>query len=220
MLDNPLRHAPALPQARRIEQHRPGPAIDVKFLNQPTHAAHTHALLVRGHDKRAIKRLGTLLAVIRIHEQRVVQLARSSGELREHQHALLVVPGRDKFLGDQIHPVMEARHHAHIGGAIVLVDDLRRMVLNLQVYRLITVTAESSVDASGERTHPRLEMLIFLERRTRWRCNLHEDEAADELRMLFEQTLDGEETLEDALGVIHPVYTDPQEHVVLQLLDT
>src|ERR1700680_3171102 len=37
--------------------------------------------------------------------------------------------------------------------------------------------------------------------------------------MLFEQTLDGEETLDNALGVIHAVDTDAQEHVVRQLVD-
>ena len=53
------------------------------------------------------------------------------------------------------------------GGAIVFVDDLRRMMLDLQVYRLVAVAAESGVDPSRERTHPCFEMLIFLERRTR-----------------------------------------------------
>ena len=37
--------------------------------------------------------------------------------------------------------------------------------------------------------------------------------------MQFEQTLDGKETLDNALGVIQAVDTDSQEHVVLQLLD-
>src|SRR5438093_3549310 len=85
-----LGNALTLPQPRGVEQHGACPAIDIELLHQPPHAAHAYALLVGGHGQCPIERVRALLAVIRVDEQRVVQLPRRARELRQHQHTLLV----------------------------------------------------------------------------------------------------------------------------------
>ena len=79
--------------------------------------------------QRAIERIGALVDVIRIDEQRVVQLARGARELRQHEHALLVVARCDELLGDEIHAVVQAGDDTNVGGAEVFVDDLGLVVL-------------------------------------------------------------------------------------------
>src|SRR6266704_1168168 len=93
---------------------RASPAVDVGFLYEPAHAAHAHALLVRGHGQGTEDSMRALLAMVRVDEQRIVQLARGARELRQHEHPLLVVTRRDELLGDQVHAVVEARDHAHV----------------------------------------------------------------------------------------------------------
>src|SRR5439155_24027940 len=138
-------------------------------------------------------------AVIRIDEQRVVQLARRARELRQHQHALLVVARSDELLGDQVHAVVQAGHDAHVSGAIVLVDDRRLVMLDLEPDRLPAPSAEARIDPSGQRSYARLEVLIFVERRARGRRNLDENKAVDELGAKLEQELDRAEALEQTL---------------------
>ncbi len=49
---------PPVAHARRVEQHAPGPAVDVELLDQAAHAAHAVALLVGRHGRapRAARR--------------------------------------------------------------------------------------------------------------------------------------------------------------------
>ena len=54
-------------------------------------------------------RRGALLDVVRVDDQRLGQLARRAGELRQHQHALLVVARGDELLRHQVHAVVQAR---------------------------------------------------------------------------------------------------------------
>ena len=74
---------------------RPGPAVDVELLHQVAHAAHARALLVGRHGEREVHRRGALLDVVGVDDQRLGQLARRAGELRQDQHALLVVARSD-----------------------------------------------------------------------------------------------------------------------------
>src|SRR5207245_3977075 len=159
MCIDPFGDALALAQARRIEQHRSRPAVDIGFLDEPAHAAHAYALLVRGHGERTEDGMRALLAVVRVDQQRVVKLARGSRELRQHQHTLLVVARGDELLGHQVHAVVQAGDHADVRRAVVLVDDRRLMVLDLEPDRLPASAPEARIDAAGERAHPAFEVL-------------------------------------------------------------
>ncbi len=52
------------------------------------------------------------------------------GELRQDQHALLVVARGDELLGDEVHAVVQAADEAQVGGAVILVDGLGLVVLD------------------------------------------------------------------------------------------
>src|SRR5439155_19032882 len=130
MCIDPFGDALALAQARRIEQHRSRPAVDIGFLDEPAHAAHAYTLLVGGHGERTEDGMRALLAVVRVDQQRVVKLARGSRELRQHQHTLLVVARGDELLGHQVHAIVQAGDHADVRRAVVLVDDMRLVVLD------------------------------------------------------------------------------------------
>ena len=49
-----------------------------------------------------------------------------AGQLAENQHAVHVVAGGDKFLGHQVHPIMQRRHDAEAGAAIQR-DEIRQL---------------------------------------------------------------------------------------------
>ena len=72
-----------------------------------------------GMVRAALQRVGALLDVVRIDEQRVLQLARGAGEAAQHEHALLVVARGDEFLADQVHAVVQAGHQADVGGPVI-----------------------------------------------------------------------------------------------------
>src|SRR6185436_8610079 len=102
-------HPAAVPHARCVEQHAPGPAVDVELLHHAAHAAHARALLFRRHGEREVHGGGALLDVVRVDDQRLGEVARRAGELRKQQHALLVVARGDELLRHQVHAVVQAR---------------------------------------------------------------------------------------------------------------
>ena len=87
-------------------------------------------------------RRGALIDIVGIHNERVRQLAGRTGELAENEDALFIVPGRDEFFGDQIHPVMKAADDAQIRPAVMHHDVLHIMMLNEEMNRPVGLGAE------------------------------------------------------------------------------
>ena len=87
------------------------------------------------HRRGAVQRVGGLLDVVRVDDQRFGHLARRAGEAAQDQHALLVVARRDELLADQVHAVVQAGDHADVGGAEQLVHRVVLVVLRQQVHR-------------------------------------------------------------------------------------
>ena len=91
-----------------------------------------------------MQRRRALLGVVGIDDQRLGQLARRAGELRQHQHALLVVARGDELLRDQVHAVVQAGDEAQVGGAVDLVDLRRLVVLDQQHDRRAAAAGRSA----------------------------------------------------------------------------
>jgi hypothetical protein len=89
----------------------------------------------------------------RVHDQRLHELARRAGELRQDEHPLLVVARGDELLRHQVHAVVQARDVAQLGRAVQLVQLHRVVVLDLEDDRLVARTPEALVDARGT-PHP------------------------------------------------------------------
>ena len=56
--------------------------------------------------------------IIRIDDQRVLKLLCRTCQSAEHEHAVLIVPGRDEFLRHEVHPVMQGTDDAEVGETI------------------------------------------------------------------------------------------------------
>ena len=73
-----------------------------------------------------------LVGIVRTDDQGFRQFSRGARKLREDQHASLIVAGRDKFLGDQVHTVMQAADEAQIGRTKMLVHRRGFVVFDLE----------------------------------------------------------------------------------------
>ena len=123
---------------------------------------------------------------------------------------LIVVAGRDEFLGHQIHAVVQTADEAQIGGTEIFVYRARFVVLDLEYDGRRTAAIKTRVDAGGHFPHLYLVMLVFLDAGTRRCGNLDEREATDPFRIELQQAFDGTKALHDALGVIEAVDADTQ----------
>jgi len=137
-----------------IQQHPSGPAVDVEVAYQGAHAAHSLLLFIFRHEERLIQSLGSLLHMVGVDDQRLVQLVGGAGKLAEDQHPPLVVTGRHILLGHQVHAVMEAGDHADLRCPVIAVHLFRFMVLGLEDDGLVSVTGEALVNPLRQGVHP------------------------------------------------------------------
>ena len=85
-----------------------------------------------GMFRAKCKRRRALIGVIRIDNERLGQFTRGAGELRQDEHAALVLVGRDELLGHEVHAVVQAADEAEVGGAQVFVHGIRLVMLGQQ----------------------------------------------------------------------------------------
>jgi hypothetical protein len=197
--------------------HQPaGPAVDVELRHLGAQRAHASALLLGRHVEGAGQRHGGLLDVVGVHEQGLLEVARGAGEAAEHEHAAQVVARGHEFLGHEVHAVVQAAHVADVGGAVVAHDDVRLVVLAQQDERLPVRSAIRGVDARGRLLEAPVEVLVGGDGRAAGRGQLHEDEAPAKLRPQLQQLLHRQHALLEALGVVHAVHADAQQHVLAQ----
>jgi hypothetical protein len=180
----------AQPPAAGVGQHAAGPAVDVEFAHRAAQAGHALALLGRRHGGGAVQRVGGLFHVVRVDDQRLGQLARRAGEAAEHQHALF---RSSRAATNSLHTrfmpscrlvttqMSAARNSSFTASG--------SWCSRQQVHRLAAGRAEALVDAVGGLLHALLEAAVLVQRAARRRGHLHEDEAADPLRVLLQQPL-------------------------------
>src|SRR3989338_4680512 len=118
-----------------IEQHAARPAKDVELGYQSAHQAHAVALFGIRHGQRQMQGGSALVGIVRVDNQCLRQLAGSAGELGKNQRAALVVARSDKFLGDQVHAVVQAADETQIGRAEIFIHLMRSVVLDLEYDR-------------------------------------------------------------------------------------
>ena len=148
------------------------------------------------HRRRA------LIDIIGVHHECVRQLAGRTGELAENEDALLIVPCRDEFLGDQIHPVVKAADDAQIGAAVMHHHILYIMMLNQEMNRPVGLGAEPGIDAIGQRHYLLLEQRIFLDLRAARRGNLDKRKPSNPLGLQLQESFGGQKPFKDALRVV------------------
>lgn len=95
-----------------------GPSEDVASGNGSPQRAHPRPAFLRPHVDGAGEGVGKSVHVVRIDDERVVQLLRGARHLAEHQHAVLVLSCRDEFLGDEIHAVVQRADDAEVSETV------------------------------------------------------------------------------------------------------
>ena len=135
----------------RASRNDAGEAVDVVRADLAAHLAHAPARLALGQRDGARNRLAQPDDVVGIHEQRLAQLARGTGELREHERAAAAVAGGHVLLADQVHAIAQRRHEHDIGSGVQGAKVLARQVVMLVVDRRVTEAAEFAVDAARPR---------------------------------------------------------------------
>src|SRR3990172_4842095 len=152
----------ALAHSGGIQQHAPGPAVDVEFAYEAPHDPHPVALLGHRHGQGHVQRGGALVDVVRVHDQRLGQLAGRARELAQDQHASIVVAGSQILLRHQVHAVLPSAYAAHVRRAEVFVDVGRLVVLHFEQNRRCTPFRKAVVDPAGQLPDADLELLVFL----------------------------------------------------------
>src|SRR6266404_9174989 len=76
------------------------PTVDVLLLDEFAQAAHPDSSLFRLHLQGMTNRFGSILDVVRIDQDRVKKLSRSSSEPAQNENTLFVMTRGNKFLGD------------------------------------------------------------------------------------------------------------------------
>ncbi len=196
---------------RQVADQLRRPSIDIAFSNHATQVTHAVVPLVRGHLESRADAFRELFDVVRVHDERIVQLGRRAGELAQDQHAVLILARRDELLRDQIHPVVQRSDQAEIGGLVQLLDVVVTVVLGEQQNRLPSAALKLPVDSLGFRFHFEQQILVAFDLRPARRADLHEGETFPVGRMLLEQTFDGSKPFDDAFRVVDPVDAHAEE---------
>ena len=156
--------------------------------------------------------------VVRVHQQRLLELVRGAGEFAEDQGAVVVGPGGDVFLGHEVHAVAEGgdqhdvrgqvqRHHFFDGVAVVKVAD--RSVLDGVV---------RAVDVADGAFHFLAQQAVLLNALAAGAGDLDQRGVADLELALVEELLVGLEPVADALGVVEPVHAEQDGLGVAEVL--
>src|SRR6478736_1935279 len=95
-----------------------GPEVDVVGQDLLADGAHPACGLGGLHVNRAHDGVLEPVDVVRIHQEGLLELVRGAGEFTEHQGAVVVRPGRDVFLGDQVHAVAQGCDEHDVGGQV------------------------------------------------------------------------------------------------------
>ncbi len=169
------------------------------------------ALLAWAHFERGTDGFADLLHVVGIDQQRVVQLARGAGESAEDEDAVIHAPGCQILLGDEVHAVVERRHQADIGGAVIALHFFVAALALDELDGFPSRGFEFAVDSLDCFFHLDTQIDVAGNARTAGRGDLDENDFFQVPRMLFEKKLKGQQALDNALSVVHAI--DAQQHL-------
>src|SRR3974390_2009425 len=185
------------PHVAKLPDQVSGPAINVLFPYQLPHALHTLFSLFRIHNQRDANGLGRLVNVVGVHQQGIAQLTRGAGKAAQYQYSVFVATRCEKLFGNQIHAIVERGDQAQVSSTIETLD-LLVAVLRISkddgppIGRL-----EAPVDAFGFEFNFHEQVVVPLDMRPAGRADFHKHELLYVRRVLLEEPLDGQETLEN-----------------------
>ena len=149
---------------------------------------------------------GDRVGLMRIDDQRAVELLRRAGELRQHQHAGIVrILRREIFLGDKVHAVAQRRHHADVGGAIKAGQNGARIGPVDVADRRPGRVAKTAVDLADEAGHLGFDLAILLDLGAALRRDLQQRHPAAPFGIVLEQPFERLDAVGYAFRIVEPI---------------
>ncbi|OIQ64078.1 hypothetical protein GALL_543750 [mine drainage metagenome] len=146
-----------------------------------------------------------------VDQQRCIQLVGRTGKFRQHQNAGVgwVLRG-DVFLGDEIHPVMQGRYDANLGGAV----QSRQYGLAKPPVEIAdrgpVHFAMAAVDVADEFCKFALQIAVGLDCATRGYRDLQQGHRARKRRLQGPHPVERIDTVDEPLGIIQPIDANRQ----------
>ena len=164
------------------------------------------AALGQRHLQRALQRRRDRVGLVGIDDERVVELFRRAGELRQHEHAGIVRILRGEILlGDEIHAVAQRRHHGDVGRAIETRQNRARIGTVDVADRRPGRVAESAVDLADESRHLGFDLAVLLDVGTALRRDLQQRHLPAPLGIVLEQPLERLHAIRNALRIVESI---------------
>ena len=184
--------------------------------------AHAHALLGLGHGDCAPHHGGGAGDVVRVDDQRRLQLGSRTRELAQHQHAQLVGARGHVLLGNQVHAVAQRRHYHCVGGAVQRQQVVRAHAPVQQLDGAARGRAVLGIDATHQLVHVATQLAVGVDLLARRHGQLDEVHLAAQRRLALQHSVEGQQPTRHALRVVEPV--DAQQRLLAgctgaQLLD-
>src|SRR4029077_18935199 len=125
------------------------PAVNVSLLNCLAHPLHAGTSFFRFHLQSITDGISGAFDIIWVHQHRIPQFPSSSGKTAEDQDSLLIIAGRDKFLGYQVHSIMQGRDQANVCTPVVTFNFAVAVVPVQKDNRLPLASPKAPVDSFG-----------------------------------------------------------------------
>ena len=157
--------------------------------------------------------LGHVLHVPRIDHGGAAQLLRGAGELAQEEIPAPVDARGDELLRDEVEPVAQGRHEAHVRHPVQRHEAVLVHAAELVMHRLIADPAVTAVDQASQRRDLALELLVVLDPETARHGHLEEVHAPVPLGVPLQEEIEGAQTLGDPLRVVHALHAEQQAPV-------
>jgi len=150
-----------------------------------------------------------------------VQLHRRTGKLRQNQHARVASGffGGDKFLGHQVQAVAQRRDPGHVAGGVVRHHVLERQRAVEIAHGSPFERGKAAVDAAHNAVHLGAQGFVDFHARRGRGDDVEQGHAADQLRVLLQQALEGLQFFQRPLDVVEPLDRDNALGAVKQGVD-
>src|SRR5262249_24426635 len=116
-----------------------------------------------------------------------------------------------KFLGYQIHSVVQRSHQTNGGSPVKSRNFPMRVVFSQQQNRLPLSILESRIDSFCLGSHLVQELLITRNVRPAWRSDLHKRNPVLIFRINFQKSFNSAEPFQDSFCVVHAIYANSKQ---------
>lgn len=200
-----------------------GPPVDIAGFEDGAHGVHAALAFGDRHGDGGGDGPGGFSDVVGVNEEgAAAKLFGGAGEFAEDEHPVFVDLGSAEFFGDQVHAVAKGGDKSDAGEAVEGAEFDRVDPVVEVVDGLPAGGGEAPVDAADGAVEFAFEGDVFGDVFATGDDELEEDQAFEEVWVVFQSFLEGVEAMKEALAVVEAI--DAEEHLigadfVLELFD-